>query len=115
MVRTPVLVLTILLSASAAFAADRKGTRFWNLTLNTIVTLQMSPADQDAWGRDQCENDRDHEVDHDERLRITDIAPGRYDVRFRDKTGRTCVVKNIAVKDGDIFAIEERDLSDCRN
>jgi hypothetical protein len=101
------------LSLSATRAADRKPTRFWNLTANTIVTLQMSPADQQAWGRDQCENDRDHEVDHDERLRITDIAPGRYDVRFKDKTGRVCVVKDIEVKDGDIFTIEEKELAGC--
>jgi hypothetical protein len=114
MVRILLLVLTVLLALSAARAADRKGTRFWNLTQHTIVTFQMSPAGQDTWGRDQCENDRDHEVDHDERLRITDIAPGRYDVRFRDKTGRICVVKNIEVKDGGIFSIEERDLSDCK-
>ena len=114
MVRTPLLVLAVLLALSAALAADRKGTRFWNLTLHTIVTFQMSPTGQDAWGRDQCENDRDHEVDHDERLHITDITPGRYDARFRDKTGRICVVKNIEVKDGGIFSIEERDLSDCK-
>jgi hypothetical protein len=53
MVRTPLLVLAILLALSAALAADRKGTRFWNLTLHTIVTLQMSPAGQNSWGRDQ--------------------------------------------------------------
>jgi hypothetical protein len=114
MSRATLLVLAIALSLCAAGAAERKGTRFWNLTLHTIVTLQMSPAGQDSWGRDQCENDRDHEVDHDERLRITDIEPGRYDVRFRDKTGRTCVVKNVDVKDGGIFSIEERDLADCK-
>jgi hypothetical protein len=111
--RIPLIAMTLVLSLGASLAADRKPTRFWNLTRNTIVSLQMSPAGQQAWGRDQCENDRDHEVDHDERLRITDIAPGRYDVRFKDKAGRVCVVKNIDVKDGAIFSIEEKDLADC--
>jgi hypothetical protein len=111
--RAALVVPALCLSLTAALAADRKPTRFWNLTANTIVTLQLSPAGQQAWGRDQCENDKDHEVDHDERLRITDIAPGRYDVRFKDKTGRVCVVNNIEVKDGDIFTIEEKDLSGC--
>jgi len=111
--RAALVALTLGLALAAALAADRKPTRFWNLTANTIVTLQMSPAGLGAWGRDQCENDRDHEVDHDERLRITDIAPGRYDVRFRDKTGRVCVVKNIEVKDGEVFSIEEKDLTGC--
>ena len=111
--RTALVVLALALSASAALAADRKPIRFWNLTMYTIVTLQMSPAGQEAWGRNQCDNDRDHEVDHDERLRITDIAPGRYDVRFKDKTGRVCVVKDIEVKDGAVFSIEEKELSGC--
>lgn len=111
--RAALAILALALSVTAAHAADRKPTRFWNLTANTIVTLQISPVGQQAWGRDQCENDKDHEVDHDERLRITDIAPGRYDVRFKDKTGRVCVVKDIEVKDGDIFTIEEKDLAGC--
>ena len=107
------LGLALGLSLTAALAADRKPTRFWNLTANTIVSLQMSPAGQQAWGANQCDNDRDHEVDHDERLRITDVAPGRYDVRLKDKTGRVCVVKNIDVKEGAIFTIEEKELSNC--
>jgi hypothetical protein len=40
-------------------AQDRKGIRFWNLTLYTITTFQMSPAGKDIWGPDQCRNDRD--------------------------------------------------------
>jgi hypothetical protein len=111
--RARLVAVTIVLSLVPALAADRKGVRFWNLTLHTIVSLQMSPAGQRAWGRDQCENDRDHEVDHDERLRITDIVPGRYDVRLKDKSGRICVVKNVDVKDGAIFTVDEKDLTDC--
>jgi len=115
MSRPRVVAVALMLSLAGAIAADRKPTRFWNLTANTIVTLQMSPAGKDTWGRNQCDNDKDHEVDHDERLRITDIEPGRYDVRFKDKTGRVCTVRNIEVKDGGIFSIEERELSDCRS
>jgi hypothetical protein len=111
--RAALVVLAFGLSLSASIAADRKPVRIWNLTANTIVSLQLSPAGQQAWGRDQCENDRDHEVDHDERLRITNIAPGRYDVRFKDKTGRVCVVKDVNVQDGAIISIEEKELSGC--
>ena len=114
MPRAALIILALVLSLSATLAADRKPTRFWNLTANTIVTLQLSPAGQQAWGRNQCDNDKDHEVDHDERLRITDVPPGRYDVRFKDKAGRVCVVKDIEVKDGDIFTIEEKDLKECQ-
>ena len=68
----------------------------------------------DNWGPDQCKNDRDGTVDHDERLRITGIEPGRYDVKLADKIGRVCIVRNVEVKDGAVFSIEERQLTDCR-
>jgi hypothetical protein len=99
--------------AFGAAAQDRKGIRFWNLTLNTVTKLQLAPAGTDAWGSDQCQNDRDGTVDHDERLRITGVEPGHYDIRLADTTGRLCVVKNIEVKAGGIFTIEEKQLIDC--
>ena len=98
---------------AAATAQDRNGIRFWNLTLYTITALQLSPAGADTWGPDQCRNDRDGTVDHDERLRITGVEPGRYDVKLADKIGRTCIVRNVEVKDGAVFAIEEKQLTDC--
>jgi len=100
-------------SASCAIAQDGKGIRFWNLTLHTITQLRMSPAGENRWGPDQCENDRDGTVDHDERLRITNVAPGRYDVKLTDQAGRSCTVRNIEVKAGAVFSIEERQLTDC--
>jgi hypothetical protein len=113
--------MRVLLLASIAFglvgssvlAQDRKGIRFWNLTLYTVTNFQMSPAGADSWGPDQCKNDRDGAVDHDERLRITGIELGRYDV-LADKIGRVCIVRNVEVKDGAVFSIEEKQLTDCR-
>jgi hypothetical protein len=93
--------------------ASAKDTQFWNLTANTITSLQLSPAGKNAWGANQADNDRDHTVDHDERLKITDTASGMYDVKFVDKSGRTCVVPNIEVKAASIFSIEEKSLKDC--
>jgi hypothetical protein len=107
-----VFTLTCIL-ASIPLGASAKDTRFWNLTANTITSLQLSPAGKNDWGRNQADNDRDHTVDHDERLKITDTAPGMYDVKFVDKSGRTCVVPNIEVKTGAVFTIEEKALKDC--
>jgi hypothetical protein len=102
------------LMGSSVLAQDRKGIRFWNLTLYTITTFQMSPVGTENWGPDQCKNDRDGTVDHDERLRITGVEPRRYDVKLADKIGRVCIVQNVEVKDGAAFSIEERQLTDCR-
>ena len=106
-------VSVVALLASAAVAADGKGIRFWNLTSETIVELRVAATGTDAWGANQCANDRDGTVDHDERLRITGIAPGRYDLKVAFKDGRICTVRNIDVKDGGIFSIEDKNLTDC--
>jgi hypothetical protein len=108
-----VTALIIFISAFIPLSALAKDTRFWNLTANTITSLQLSPAGKNDWGRNQADNDRDHTVDHDERLKITDTVPGIYDVKFVDKIGRTCVVSNIEVKTGEVFSIEEKNLKDC--
>jgi|AmaraimetFIIA100_FD_contig_61_5480078_length_2560_multi_6_in_0_out_0_3 hypothetical protein len=107
------VALPLVFADSGGLAQDRKGIRFWNLTLNTITQLQLSPAGENTWGVDQCRNDRDGTVDHDERLRITGIDPGRYDVKLADKAGRTCIVRDLEVKDGAVFSIEEKQLTDC--
>jgi V8-like Glu-specific endopeptidase len=93
-----------------AFAKD---TQFWNLTANTITSVQLSPPGKNEWGRNQADNDRDHTVDHDERLKITDTEAGIYDIKFADKSGRTCIVPNVQIKAGAIFTIEEKQLKDC--
>jgi hypothetical protein len=106
-------ILSFMMLAFIPAGASAKDTRFWNLTLNTITSLQLSPAGKNAWGPNQTDNDSDHTVDHDERLKITDTAPGIYDVKFVDKSGRTCGVPNIQVKAGAVFSIEEKNLRDC--
>jgi hypothetical protein len=110
---TKVVIPVACILAFIPASASAKDTRFWNLTANTITSLQLSPPGKNEWGRNQADNDRDHTVDHDERLKITDTEAGTYDVRFVDKSGRTCVVPNVEVKTGAIFSIEEKDLKGC--
>jgi len=111
MTRAAILIAFIL--ALIPISASAKDTQFWNLTANTITSLQFSPTGKNEWGRNQADNDKDHTVDHDERLKITDTASGTYDVKIVDTTGRTCVVPNIQVKAGAIFSIDEKNLKDC--
>jgi hypothetical protein len=113
MSRTSIAAIALVLMLSSAEAAERHGMRFWNLTLYTLTSLQFSLLGQNAWGRNQCENDDDKTVDHNERLRITGLTPGRYDAKLTDKIGRTCIIKDVEVKDG-VFAIEEKQLTSCQ-
>jgi len=110
--RTMILLLALVALPSLAWAEGRP-TRFWNLTRHTISELYLAPAGTTDWGANQCKNDKDGTVDSDERLRITGIEPGRYDARLKDVSGRVCFARNIDIKAGDIFSIEERDLADC--
>jgi len=94
-------------------AADRL--RFWNLTTVTIQELYMAPAGTTTWGANQCKNDRDGTVDADERLTLTGITPGHYDVKIKDKKGRMCTVSNVEVVTGRpyAFSISDKDLTNC--
>jgi hypothetical protein len=110
--RALLVVLAFIAAAGSAFCAERP-TRFWNLTHNTISEFQLAPAGTAKWGENQCKNDKDGTVDFDERLRITGIESGHYDARIKDTSGRVCFARNINIRAGEVFSIEERDLADC--
>lgn len=99
--------------AASAAQAEGRPTRFWNLTRHVISEFYLAPAGTTNWGPNQCKNDKDGTVDPDERLRIVGIETGSYDARLKDASGRTCVVRNVAVKAGEIFSIEEKELTSC--
>ena len=105
--------IALLLTSTGELAAQGKGIRLWNLTTSTISGFQLSPAGKNDWGPNQTLNDRDKEVDHRERLRITDIEPGRYDAKVGYSDARQCFVRNIEIKADAVFSIEDKDLKDC--
>jgi hypothetical protein len=114
MSRLLIAALVVLITAAGAQAQTKgKGIRFWNLTTATVSGLQLSPAGRNEWGPNQTLNDKDKEVDHDERLRITDIEPGRYDAKVSYHDARQCVVRDIDIKADAVFSIADKDLKDC--
>jgi hypothetical protein len=100
----------LLLTAGAAVA---KVPLLWNLTVNTLNSVLISSAGKDQWGPEQIVNDKDGTVDPDERLKITGVSDGTYDVKFKDVKGRTCVVRNVEIHADKIFTIDEKELKDC--
>ena len=112
--RSGILVAALLLASAGSMAAQGKGIRFWNLTTETVSGFQLSPAGKENWGPNQALNDKDKEVDHDERLRITGVGPGRYDARVSYRDNRQCVVRDIEIKADAVFSIADKDLTDCR-
>ena len=108
-----VLVALVLVATTDAVTAQSRPTRFWNLTRHTISELYLAPAGSTDFGPNQCKNDKDGTVDPDERLRITGVGPGTYDAKLKDVSGRSCLVRNIKVEAGEIFSIEEKELTAC--
>jgi hypothetical protein len=105
--------LSISLPGPLLAQAKGKGIRLWNLTTATMSGFQLSPAGKTDWGPNQTLNDRDKEVDHDERLRITGVEPGRYDARVSYPDSRQCIVRGIEIKADSVFSISDKDLKDC--
>jgi hypothetical protein len=106
----PVFVLTL---ASCVASAQGRPPRFWNLTHGRVSEFYLAPTGTTNWGQNQAKNDKDGVVDPDERLNITGVTPGNYDVKLADLSGRVCVVHDVKVEAGQIFSIEEKDLTSC--
>jgi hypothetical protein len=113
MLKIILTTLTLAAMPSIALAEASRPTRFWNLTRHTISELTLAPAGTTNFGPNQCKNDKDGTVDPDERLRITGIATGTYDAKLKDVSGRSCLVRNVKVEAGEIFSIEEKELTSC--
>lgn len=108
-----ICLLAIALPGELTAQSKGKGIRLWNLTSQTISGLELSPAGTNAWGPNQTLNDKDKEVDHDERLRITGVEPGHYDARVSYRDARQCLVRGIEIKADAVFSISDKDLKDC--
>jgi hypothetical protein len=105
--------IALLMAGGGELVAQGKGIRLWNLTTSTISGFQLSPVGKNDWGANQTLNDKDKEVDHDERLRITGVEPGRYDAKVSYPGSRQCFVRDIEIKADTVFSISDEDLKDC--
>ena len=113
MSRALIIIALLLIALPNEALAQGKGIRLWNLTTATISGFQLSPAGKNDWGPNQTLNDKDKEVDHDERLRITGVEPGRYDAKVSYPKSRQCFVRDIEIKADAVFSIADKDLKDC--
>jgi hypothetical protein len=112
-VRTAMLAILIALPGALLAQSKGKGIRLWNLTSTTISGFELSPAGKNEWGPNQTLNDKDKEVDHDERLRIIGVEPGRYDAKVSFPDAKQCFVRDIEIKTDAVFSISDKDLKDC--
>lgn len=98
---------------AGAWAADRFAV-FNSTQGTTFAGVYLAPAGTTAWGPNQALNERDHTLEPSERLKLTGVAHGRYDVRLVDTKGHTCLKPGVDLTHETSFEIKEADLASCR-
>jgi hypothetical protein len=100
---------------AGARAADvPRADRFfvYNLTsASDLGGLYLAPAGTTDWGPNQTLNDRDHQLEPTERLAVTGIGHGVYDVRAVTTQGHACVKVAVDLTHDTTFDIRDADLA----
>ncbi len=108
-------VLGVVAGSAGARAADApRAERFfvYNLTsASDLDGLYLAPAGTIDWGPNQTLNDRDHQVEPTERLALTGIVHGLYDVRAVTTKGHVCVKTGVDLTHDTTFDIRDADLA----
>jgi hypothetical protein len=109
--------LAFLAFCAPASAQDGSGAGagFINLTASEITSLKLSPAGKAEWTENQRDETRGETIGYNRRMTVANVEPGVYDVKFRDKLRRECVLKNIDIGANTVVSIEEKKLvGHCR-
>jgi hypothetical protein len=100
------------LAAVGATAADRFFA--YNHTTATDFTgLFLAPEGSNEWGANQALNDRDHTWESGERLPMTGVSRGRFDLKIVDRKGRACIRHGVDLTKDTTFDLRDEDLVDC--
>jgi hypothetical protein len=108
-------VLTILIAASSSVGIAAERYQAYNLTAATTFTgVYLAPAGTQQWGPNQALNDKDKTLEASERIVLTGLTGGRYDVKLVDHKGRTCIKHNVDLTSEHSFEIRDGDLASCQ-
>jgi hypothetical protein len=112
--------VTLAAAIAAAFAvgagAADAATKFYayNMTSTTdFPGVYLAPAGSSQWGINQTVNDADRQLDMTERLTLTGLQAGTYDVMLVDTTGKTCIKRGVVLGKERSFEIHDDDLQGC--
>jgi len=82
-------------------------------TATKFIEVYLAPSGSGQWGANQTVNDKDRVLDPGERLAITILARGVYDVKFVDPDGRVCIKAGVDLTRETTFDIRDTDLAKC--
>jgi hypothetical protein len=107
-----VVVLAVATSVSA-----NAGTNYFaynDTAVTTFTGVYLAPTGTTQWGPNQALNDDDKELDFGERLTLTGLNPGLYDVKLVDQKGQTCIMHRIDLTKETSFEIRDASLAGCK-
>lgn len=97
----------------AGAAADRFF-GFNNTTATNFTGVFLAPEGTAEWSPNEALNDKDKRWDAGERLVITAISRGRYDLKVVDGAGRTCIKHGVDLTKDTTFDVRDEDLAVCK-
>lgn len=112
-----IVLVTLAAALTAVAAGAQAGMKFfaYNMTTSSdFIYVYMAPAGSNQWGPNQAVNDLDQVFNITERLPLTGLQPGAYDVKLVDSHGRTCIKRNVVLGQERSFEIRDFDLGNCR-
>lgn len=106
------LLLLGVLTDSGAAAADRFF-GYNHTTATDFTDVFLAPAGTDRWGPNQALNDKDHTWESGERLSMTDMSRGQFDLKVVDRAGVECIIRGIDLTRDTTFDLRDGDLANC--
>jgi hypothetical protein len=111
--RVPAMAVALALAASLpAWAAD-KFYAFNSTGTTDFKGVYLAPEGTQNWGPNETKNDDNGTLDHGERLKLTGIQHGRFDVKLQDEKGHTCLKHGVDLTKETSFEIRDADLAAC--
>jgi hypothetical protein len=106
------VVLAVVLAGSRGSAAEQF-VGFNETTSTVFAGVYLAPAGSTWWGPNQALNDKDRSWDYGERLKITGLSRGVFDLKLIDRSGRACVKHSIDLTKERTFEVRDEDLRGC--
>jgi hypothetical protein len=111
--RTCLIVVTLAAGVPGAPAQTRLFV-YNDTTSSDFPELYLAPTGTTSWGSNQTLNDKDKVLDHSERLTLSGVNPGVYDMKLVDSKGRICIVTGVDLSTKRNFDIRDQNLAQCR-
>jgi hypothetical protein len=99
-------------AVEGAFGADRFS-GFNETTSTVFVEVYLRPQGVATWGPNLALNDKDKVWDSGERLAITGLSPGIFDLKVIDRSGRACIKRGVDLTRDRTFELRDGDLGGC--